>query len=53
VRILAACDGSGAELDYDIASVLREHARGPLDDETEYLTSLLAHALAVLGRGCV
>jgi hypothetical protein len=31
-----------AELDHDIASVLSEHACGPLDDEIEHLSSLLA-----------
>jgi len=31
-----------AELDYDIASVLSEHACERLDDEIEYLSSLLA-----------
>jgi hypothetical protein len=31
-----------AELDYDIATVLSEHACMPLDDEIEHLSSLLA-----------
>ena len=31
-----------AELDYDIASVLSEHACQPLDDEIEHLSALLA-----------
>ena len=31
-----------AELDYDIASVLRKHACQPLDEEIEHLASLLA-----------
>ena len=31
-----------AELDYDIASVLSEHACERLDDEIEYLSSLLS-----------
>ena len=31
-----------AELDHDIASVLSEYACGPLDDEIEHLSSLLA-----------
>jgi hypothetical protein len=31
-----------AEQDYDIASVLSEHARARLDDEIEYLSSLLS-----------
>ena len=31
-----------AELDYDIASVLSEHACEPLDEEIEHLATLLA-----------
>jgi hypothetical protein len=31
-----------AELGYDIASVLSEHACAPLDDEVEHLSTLLA-----------
>jgi hypothetical protein len=31
-----------AKLDQDIASVLSEHACGPLDEEIEHLSALLA-----------
>src|SRR3954470_7997320 len=39
---IMALHRQNAELDYDIASVLSEHACGPLDDEIEHLSSLLA-----------
>jgi hypothetical protein len=39
---IMALHRQNAELDYDIASVLSEHACKPLDDEIEHLSSLLA-----------
>ena len=39
---IMALHRQNAELDYDIASVLSEHACGPLDEEIEHLESLLA-----------
>jgi hypothetical protein len=39
---IMALHRQNAELDYDIASVLSEHACGPLDEEIEHLASLLA-----------
>ena len=39
---IMALHRQNAELDYDIASVLSEHACEPLDEEIEHLASLLA-----------
>ena len=39
---IMALHRQNAELDYDIASVLSEHACRPLDEEIEHLASLLA-----------
>ena len=39
---IMALHRQNAELDYDIASVLSEHACRPLDEEIENLASLLA-----------
>jgi hypothetical protein len=39
---IMALHRQNAELDYDIASVLSEHACEPLDGEIEHLSSLLA-----------
>ena len=39
---IMALHRQNAELDHDIASVLSEHACGPLDEEIEHLSSLLA-----------
>ena len=39
---IMALHRQNAELDYDIASVLSEHACQPLDDELEHLSELLA-----------
>ena len=38
---IMALNRQNAELDYDIASVLSEHACAPLDEEIEHLASLL------------
>jgi hypothetical protein len=39
---IMALNRQNAELDYDIASVLSQHACEPLDDEIEHLASILA-----------
>ena len=39
---IMALHRQNAELDYDIASVLSEHACQPLDQEVEHLAALLA-----------
>ena len=39
---IMALHRQNAELDYDVASVLSEHACGPLDEEIEHLALLLA-----------
>jgi hypothetical protein len=39
---IMALHRQNAELDYEIASVLSDHASQPLDDELEHLSELLA-----------
>ena len=50
---IMALHRQNAELDYDIASVLSEHACGPLDEEIEHLASLLAACASRSRQGAV
>ena len=48
---IMALHRQNAELDYDIASVLSEHACEPLDEEIEHLASLLADSASRSRQG--